>query len=1043
MANIPEMPIESPTGSQHETPGAQPIDGVATKKEEGARHVSEETPKDSDEIEALNRITLAEEKSLFHMKHITYVTVGILVVLLLLFDAFQIVLNRNSLKNEVLSAEDDNLAIVSQLVHNSTQNENLGRIEQDLTEWVKRSNHSISRIELKMKDGTVLVSVGDPVFEGENKLSFFEEVKRREGDPLLLEIYTDKNHLVQRFRQVTPMSVLLMVVFGSAIIFSFVYVFRRYAIIPLRDALREKNKAQMDLREQQKTYYSLVEEAPEMIIRYDTRHKIQFANHTFADFVGKSVEEVIGKNLWGFFSREAKASYVDSLQPLTTTNPDRSFTCPIVRKDNAVVWYQWTEHAYYDKTFRVLYFQMVGTNVDSIKHKEHTLNENEKRLRDVLDSSGEFVWEADAENKFTYVSQRLCDLTGYGLQDFIGSSILSYMDSQESERVKGKFAFLLSKQLAFGNCEKLMRKKSSVTFWVSLSAMALRDASGNFLGYRGSGKDITEQKKMDMQLVQAKDAAERSSKAKGDFLSIISSELRTPLNTIVGCARMIMDSKVGTTIKDYAEHIVGSSDALLDIINRILDFAQLESGKVPVKKETANLHQLIENIVQNFVPVAVKKKLAFRYLISGKVPVYVSTDASRVRQILFNLVSNAVKFTETGSVELIVDAIKEATPDGKGQMEYITFRVKDTGIGIAKEDMSNLFRPFSQMDATHSRLYGGVGLGLATVKVAVDYLQGLIAVKSEKGKGTEMGVKIPLVLAESNTYQDEEKLIPGIQELKGRKLLVYTENEYEWENIQHALQRWGVEAVLSKLPKEWKALKEYNLSYSAVLLDGDLVKENDAKELNKEMKDAGKDTPFIIMRAPCLTADGQLVSYTGDSNQISKPIFAHSLLFKLLNALRIAQKYELAMHAVKAAATAEEKEQQAILGSVNVLIAEDNGVNRKVVRLILERMGMKTDEAENGAQALEMLRVKDYQFIIMDLQMPEMDGYRLTSRIRNSEVGERNKRAVIAALTAHVLPVDQEKCQQIGMNAFIGKPVNPYVLEQYVKNTFVAQAVRT
>lgn len=1023
--------------------GNEPIPEVPEKKEdlEDKTSTSMVSLKGVSEVESEENIkakelALAEYEAFQSIRRVMYISLGMLIAIIFIFDAFFISLNRNSLKNDVLSAEDEKFSLVSKLVKASVDDGNIPIIEKNFSDWIK-NDHSIFRLELRTEDNRILASAGDPNFEGGDKLYFIEELKDKNGQNLFLGIYTDKNRLLGKFRQVTPLVIFLMIVFTSIVVTGFLYIFKRFALYPLRSTIIERNKAEEQLKKNQLVYFSLVEKAPEMIVRYDLQHRIIFANQSFSKFVNKPIEDITYKNIWGFFSREVKNAYVSTLKPATPENPERNFTSMIVKPDSTPVWIQWTERAFFDDQKRLLYYQMVGVDISSTRQSQESLLLDEKRFADALNSSSEFLWEVDIENKYTFVTSKLCNILGYSQAEIIGKSMSQFLDSQEVERLNAIFEKLVAKKLSFSSLELIHRKKDGSITYLSFSGTPILDEAGNILGYRGIGRNITESMAINLQLKQAKEISETRSKAKSEFLESISRELRTPLNSVVGYSRFIIDSKPGAEVEDYAQNIAAESEVILDLVNRIINFSELESNKIPVKSDIVDIYQMTEQMIQRFIPGAVSKGLKFTFNITPDVSRYIITDSTRVRQLLFNLISNAIKFTDHGQVNVSIRVLKAS--ENKENKDYLEIKVRDTGIGIADEDLKKLFVPNVNLDSDLARVYSGGGVGLATVKLAINVLGGRIEVKSTKSEGSEFSAIIPLILPEKGAYQDEESLIPGVQDLKGKKVLIATERPEEFGYVKLLLDHWGIETIFSQHPREWKTLKEGQPHADVVLVDKELHEGVDPDSINKESSKKSNKPPYIFLVEPKLTKAGALMTEKS-SYKLSLPILSHSLLLKLLDVLGIEQKYEH-QEAPEKSLSAEELEAKGIIEQLKVLIVEDNGINRKVMKLMLNHLGVKPDEAENGVQALEMMRKKDYQFVLMDLQMPEMDGYQATIRIRNGEVGENNRNVVIVALTSNVLPVDQERCKDVGMNDYLDKPVKAKVLEKMIRSLFVPENI--
>ena len=650
--------------------------------------------------------------------------------------------------------------------------------------------------------------------------------------------------------------------------------------------------------------------------------------------------------------------------------------------------------------------RMMAMHNEALADRNWELQEAEQRTRRLFESQDDLIVLRDAAGRITFVNDAFCALAGQPRDALVGSHFALPVLEQGDTALESSGTRVHDQKIASPLGPR----------WIAWREGLVRSDAGHPAEMQSVGRDVTDRTESERALAEARDQADAANRAKSRFLAMTSHEIRTPLNGIIGMSGLLMDTPLTLEQMTYARAVKTSGDALLSLIEELLDYSKIEAGKIDLEHRPFALAALIEDITELLAPRAQARGIEIAAYVDERLPLEVIGDAARLRQVLLNLAGNGIKFTSHGGVALIVEP-------GSGPNE-ISFLVRDTGIGIAPEARARIFRDFEQADEGIARSYGGTGLGLSISERIVKRMGGRIALESTPGAGSTFEVSVPLTAAEGNGRQ---AFAPP--DLSGQSIMLVAPQSIEPSLISRRLQRWGAQTCLvSDLAVAQALLPER--AWQAVLVDH-AFGAADIEAFGEAAR--GHATQRIVMFTPATRQELQPTAASAFTGYLVKPLRAASLA-------RLTAAPEIMAPSLGGEAEVETATDVTPPGApprkgLSILVAEDNEINALLMRSLLGRLGHAAVITTNGEQALESwLSAKSagtpYDLVLMDIQMPQLNGVETTRRIRDHEAGDGGRPTPILALTANTLVEDRYACFEAGMDGFLIKPLDREKLEE-------------
>ncbi|MCH2593772.1 MAG: PAS domain S-box protein [Pedosphaera sp.] len=781
----------------------------------------------------------------------------------------------------------------------------------------------------------------------------------------------------------------------------------------------EQKGAELELRRSELLFHSLVENLPQYIFRKDAAGRFTFANNRFCKELGKTRREIIGKTDFDFFPADLANKYREDDIGIMESGESLDTVEEHVVSEVEKSWVHVVKTPIRDETGRCTGVQGIFWDVTQQRETETALAHERDLLRTLLDSIPDRIYFKDRDSRFLMISRALAK--DFGLDDpgeAVGKNDADFFSEEHARlALEDEQAILETGQAIIGKTEKETWSDGRQG-WVLTTKMPMRNSTGEIVGTFGISKDITALKKAEAELAQARDAALESARVKSEFLANTSHEIRTPMNAIVGMTGLLLDTPLNEQQREFLTTIRQSAGALLGVINDILDFSKIEARKLEIEQAPFDLREIVESAVDLLAEQAQSKGLNLACLVFEDVWTSVIGDPGRLRQIVTNLVNNAIKFTEQGEVTVRLNTVGET-----GREVTIRCEIVDTGIGIPAEAQKHLFQPFTQVDGSFSRRYGGTGLGLTISKQLTEIMGGRIGFESKLGQGSSFWFELPLPKQlESGAVEAQQQLLAGLN------VLVVDDNETNHQILRHQLRSRRIKTTEAREAAEALQLLQDAIAtdhfFQVVILDSEMP-EKDSLGLARTIKD---DLLFADLKLILLTPMGNVLppdswQGVGINDCLTKPV-KQSRLLECITRLLNGEAASVVRPSADQHAKGEAK-------PLRILVAEDNQVNRKVLLLQLGNLGYTADAVANGLEAFEAIRKMPYDVVLMDCQMPEMNGYEATRAIR--QLPGRARQIRILAVTANADPDEKRKCLNAGVDAYLIKPIDLEQLGQALR----------
>ena len=757
-------------------------------------------------------------------------------------------------------------------------------------------------------------------------------------------------------------------------------------------------------------YQSLADQLPLSLIRKDAEGRRTYVNRHYCDQHGIGPEHVLGKSDFDLFPEELahkfaaddrrvieRGEVLHNIEELTGINGTKRIIdrikSPVRHHDGSIIGVQ------------VLFWDVT----DDVAARE-ALRESEAHYQSLVESLPLSVFRKDADYRLVFGNQRFCEALGQPLSSFYGKTDFDLFPSDLAEKYRHDDLRIIETGAAIEDVEELIHADGQ-RFYIQTFKGPVRAADGKVIGIQGMFWDVTASKRAEKELRKAKEAADAASKAKSDFLANMSHEIRTPMNAVIGMTELVLDTDLTTNQREYLSIVQESGDVLLTLINDVLDFSKIEAGKFELDPAVFDVRETLGDTMKSLAVRASRQGLELAFEIDSSVPFMLDGDYARLRQIVVNLVGNAIKFTPQGEVVLTVRCENRTDTEA-----VLRFSVSDTGIGIPADKQELIFQEFQQADSSTTRTYGGTGLGLAISSRLVELMRGRIWVESELGRGSTFHFTAALAVPDESVQRVERRT----DVVADTNVLIVDDNATNRRILGEMVCNWGMRPVLaSNAHDALRLLRESHASGSAIgLILSDVNMPEVSGFMLAEWIRAERQfdrTQIIMLTSGGREGDAAKRDELRIAVRLMKPIKQSELFDAIITTLGVAAMDSPQPPSVESRSALSAR-------PLRILLAEDNAANQKLAVGVLTKHGHQVTVAGNGRLAIAAWQSEPFDLILMDVQMPEMDGLQATQAIRAIE-REQGGHVPIVAMTAHAMKGDRERCLEVGMDDYLPKPI--------------------
>ena len=815
--------------------------------------------------------------------------------------------------------------------------------------------------------------------------------------------------------------------------------------------------SERELHVQRALLRTVIDENPNVILLKDWNGKFLLGNRALANLYGTTPEALVGQDDGAFNpNAEQVAFFLENVQGVM-----RRFEMEVVLEQStdaitgAVRYFQSIKKPLRDADGN-LQILVIANDITEVRLAQLRAEASELQLQYAMQATGEGVWDWDLTTGVVRHNVRWAEVLGLDMACLSNSvdEFSALLHPDDKAEVMQALGNCLSGQGQYRHEHRMIRPDGREIWVQDRGDVVERGADGKPLRLVGSFADISDRKATERLLIEARNRAEElneqmaqmlqlardmardamsANRSKSEFLANMSHEIRTPMNGIIGMTQLLLDSALTDEQRSHAKAIESSGEGLMAIINDILDFSKIESGKLDIEVLDFDLRLLLNETTTLLGLRAEEKSIEFMALISPVVPSLVRGDPGRLRQVLLNLLGNALKFTQQGQVTIAVTVVDPGTPVG------LRFEVRDSGVGIAPDKLALLFTPFTQADSSIGRNFGGTGLGLSISKRLVELMGGRIGASSEVGHGSVFWFELALPVQPAQAVAGPTQA--GVADLVGKRLLVVDDNATNLQLLQSLLGSWGCECLVCADPLQAMALLDGSRAsgqpVQAAIIDMHMPGLT-GEELGARIKahPQWQAMPLMLLTSVAMRGDAERLRSAGFAANLPKPVRGDVLQRAVLGLLGLLRQGAAVLGAGDAAPLGAalpvplraplitRHQLREAEPTDRILLVEDNPTNQKLALALLRRQGHLVDVAFNGQEALTALATNDYQLVLMDCRMPVMDGFAATAAIRRGEAGVRNPAVPIVAMTADAMGGDRERVLAAGMDDYLSKPIN-------------------